>query len=75
MDPETVARIRAAHSVTVTWWGCAVQLTCLTCRIAYPCLAIIALEERFRLEQKRGNVGRPSVSAFSEAGLEAETLS
>jgi hypothetical protein len=58
MDPEIVARIRAAHTPTVTWWGCAVQLTCLTCGTTYPCLAIVALEETLRLERIRGNVGR-----------------
>ncbi|MCW2638351.1 MAG: hypothetical protein JWP76_657 [Dactylosporangium sp.] len=58
MDPEIVARIRAAHTPTVTWWGCAVQLTCLTCGTAYPCLAVVALEETLRLERIRGNVGR-----------------
>jgi hypothetical protein len=58
MDPETVDRIRAAHTPTVTWWGCGVQLTCLACRVAYPCLSVIALEERLRLERVRGNVGR-----------------
>lgn len=58
MDPEAVARIRAEHASTVTWWGCAVQLTCRTCRIAYPCLAVIALEERLRLDRRRRNAGR-----------------
>ncbi|MGC9665556.1 hypothetical protein ACNTMW_03260 [Planosporangium sp. 12N6] len=53
MDPEAVARIRAAHSPTVTWWGCAVQLTCVTCRDAYPCLAIVALAERLHPQRVR----------------------
>jgi hypothetical protein len=58
MDPQIVARMRAAHTPAVAWWGCAVQLICLTCRTGYPCLAIVALEERLRLKRIRGNVGR-----------------
>jgi hypothetical protein len=58
MDAETITRVRAAHSPTVTWWGCAVQLTCLNCGTSYPCLTVIVLEERLRLERARGDVGR-----------------
>jgi hypothetical protein len=57
MDAEMLTRIRAAHIPTIAWWGCAVQLTCRTCQAAYPCLAVVALEERLRHERVRGDVG------------------
>lgn len=56
MDPDATARIRAAHTPTITWWGCAVQLTCLSCRTPFPCLALVglAVQQDLQRRQRRG---------------------
>jgi hypothetical protein len=46
MDAEMARRIRDLHAATISWWGCVVRRTCLTCRTDYPCRPLLSLEAR-----------------------------
>jgi hypothetical protein len=46
MDAEMARRIRDLHIATVSWWGCVVRLTCLTCRTSHPCGPRVSLDAR-----------------------------